>query len=600
MKRLRISLTLFLSLVLLIMMLPCSVYATDTDQLPAEIPAESKDQDGTSPVPVTNLEELLSAMDAAEDGDTIVLKNQIDILENCIIGSEEKTITLAPAEDFSGDALISLWAYDQQEITIKNLLLDGKSYPQVSAMITNFADTSAEVRGTIHLENMMVSNFSSWRSTVLVSSLSAVIDGCRFMNNQSNRTAGIEIAPNATAEILGCEFYGNTSKGNGGAIYCRGQAVITNSIIENNTALNVDTAVRNGGGVYVDENASCKITACKITKNVSDLGGGIAVYGNTNITDTFLCGNQGTKGASDIKATSGVQLEVNYSDGMQTIYTENDPIGFYVDDFENPFDAENHAVLLGETISGTITNGQFGAKFIFAGDLPEETPPTEDTDPIPPEVPPSDNEEDNDPSDGTDNGSSRPSYPSRPSRPTYPVTPPSQPDNTSKLELVCGKAVLDTEKPLSLTGYGDGLLHEQDPTTRAQIAVLLHRALTTDSKNTLSSAQSPFSDVKQGTWYYDAVSALASAGVVSGCDGLFRPDDTLTLGQLITMLTRFVEAQTTVMPTDISYSEHWAYDNFVTAVAYGWIEDASNIDPNRPVTRGEVVEFVNSIFEGCI
>lgn len=304
-------------------------------------------------------------MDAAEDGDTIVLKNQIDILENCIIGSEEKTITLAPAEDFSGDALISLWAYDQQEITIKNLLLDGKSYPQVSAMITNFADTSAEVRGTIHLENMMVSNFSSWRSTVLVSSLSAVIDGCRFMNNQSNRTAGIEIAPNATAEILGCEFFGNTSKGNGGAIYCRGQAVITNSIIENNTALNVDTAVRNGGGVYVDENASCKITACKITKNVSDLGGGISVYGNTNITDTFLCGNQGTKGASDIKATSGVQLEVNYSDGMQTIYTENDPIGFYVDDFENPFDAENHAVLLGETINGTITNGQFGAKFIL-------------------------------------------------------------------------------------------------------------------------------------------------------------------------------------------------------------------------------------------
>lgn len=60
----------------------------------------------------------------------------------------------------------------------------------------------------------------------------------------------------------------------------------------------------------------------------------------------------------------------------------------------------------------------------------------------------------------------------------------------------------------------------------------------------LSGDYDTFSDVERGTWYYAAVSALASAGIVSGYNGFFRPDDTLTSGELITMLTRFVEAKT--------------------------------------------------------
>lgn len=98
------------------------------------------------------------------------------------------------------------------------------------------------------------------------------------------------------------------------------------------------------------------------------------------------------------------------------------------------------------------------------------------------------------------------------------------------------------------------------------------------------------------TWYYAAVSALASAGIVSGYNGFFRPDDTLTSGELITMLTRFVEAKTAPMPW-VSYQGHWSYPSIVTAVSDGWIDDVSEIDPDRPVTRGEAVTWVNSIFE---
>ena len=72
----------------------------------------------------------------------------------------------------------------------------------------------------------------------------------------------------------------------------------------------------------------------------------------------------------------------------------------------------------------------------------------------------------------------------------------------------------------------------------------------------------------------------------------------MTYGQLITILTRFVDAKTAPMP-DVSYTEHWAYKNIMTAAAYGWIKDAASIQPDRIVTRGEVVLLVNQIFSYC-
>lgn len=69
-----------------------------------------------------------------------------------------------------------------------------------------------------------------------------------------------------------------------------------------------------------------------------------------------------------------------------------------------------------------------------------------------------------------------------------------------------------------------------------------------DRKSTLFPLQSPFPDFMQDAWYQDAISALATDGVVSGCDCLFRPDDVLTYGQFATLLTRFVDAKTVTMP----------------------------------------------------
>lgn len=197
-----------------------------------------------------------------------------------------------------------------------------------------------------------------------------------------------------------------------------------------------------------------------------------------------------------------------------------------------------------------------------------------------------------------------PSTPVKPTRPTIEKPPviqqeePPAKEEVPKLRLSRGGTTLDTAIPLVLLGYGDGQLHENDPVTRAQIVVLLYRSLTSDSKSAISDT-SPFADIANGTWYYDAVTVLSSAGIINGCDGLFRPNDTLTYGQLIAMLTRFVEPKEAPMTDSLSYTEHWAYCNIVTAVAYGWIDNAEKIEPDRPITRGEAVKFVNLIFEKC-
>mgnify|MGYP002518023824 CR=1 FL=1 len=50
------------------------------------------------------------------------------------------------------------------------------------------------------------------------------------------------------------------------------------------------------------------------------------------------------------------------------------------------------------------------------------------------------------------------------------------------------------------------------------------------------------------------------------------------------------------LPEEMSDAEHWAYKSIMTAAAYGWIQDAASVQPDRIVTRGEVVLLVNQIF----
>ena len=87
----------------------------------------------------------------------------------------------------------------------------------------------------------------------------------------------------------------------------------------------------------------------------------------------------------------------------------------------------------------------------------------------------------------------------------------------------------------ALGGYEDGLFHPKDTLTRAQFAVLTASALGLPQGD----KSSRFSDVKEGSWYAGAVSAMADMGFLSGRgDGTFAPNDTISYQEMAVVLNK--------------------------------------------------------------
>lgn len=564
MKRRTRLLSALLSCLLLFSLFSTTVLATEDEESPDDSQSET-------PVVVSSLEELQAAIAAAEDGDIIALGGGINIIENCIVGDAEKQITVVPFDE-TINTYFNIYGDNVNSIVFQNIILDGMNYPCSAAIDVNKYNTG-EIKTNLSLLNVTVRNVSSNWVPISLFATAAQIENCHFENNQGNRAGAIWISGASSINIRKSAFCNNKSTGCGGAITCQGTLEITNCTISKNQAAYETTDAYVGGGIQVTGTAN--ITSCTITENVATLGGGIAVDGDTNIIDTAIYANIGENGADDVRITKNTTFNMKYTESMDSVYTENQPVGFYKDYMGNRFDANTNAVFIGEVIDCEIDSPDFGAKFVFASDLPQEPEQPE----TPEETPPA---------------------PTRPSHSGHHHSTPNittQKDETVK--LCAGNAELDPDKPFVLAGYGDGQLHENDPITRAQFAVLLYRSLTDDSKAVLTGSTSVFTDVYKDSWYHDAVSVFSSVDVLNGCNGFFRPNDNLTYGQFIAILTRFVDAKTASMP-DVSYTAHWAYKNIMTAAAYGWIQDAASVQPDCIVTRGEVVELVNSIFERCV
>ncbi len=160
--------------------------------------------------------------------------------------------------------------------------------------------------------------------------------------------------------------------------------------------------------------------------------------------------------------------------------------------------------------------------------------------------------------------------------------------------LSYGKAVLDTTKTEYLLGYTDGLMGNKDIVTRAQLAQIVYRLLTTESKAAVYSEKNNFKDVASNAWYNEAVSSIANAGLISvGADGKFNPDKNVTWGEMVTILAKFAEPN---FEWKI-ITRHWARDAINTAISYRWFEYNDQFNPDGEVTRVEMLTFIYAIFD---
>ena len=108
----------------------------------------------------------------------------------------------------------------------------------------------------------------------------------------------------------------------------------------------------------------------------------------------------------------------------------------------------------------------------------------------------------------------------------------------------------------------------------------------------------PFTDVKEGAWYYNAVSWAYSNNLISGTSGTtFSPNTTLTRAMLVTILWRSAGSPKTALgynpfkdvPTNQYYYQAvmWVYENNVVAGT-----SATTFSPYSPITREQLAAIL--------
>ncbi len=138
-----------------------------------------------------------------------------------------------------------------------------------------------------------------------------------------------------------------------------------------------------------------------------------------------------------------------------------------------------------------------------------------------------------------------------------------------------------------------GFFSPNAPATRAVITEALWRAA---GKPAAGETAVPFPDVADGASYAQAALWAKEQGVIQGIDGNFRPEDTLTREQLVTILHRYTaeaaggSADSLKDYTDAGRVSAWAREAMAWAVDRQIIrgKTATTLNPGDPVTRAEL------------
>lgn len=161
------------------------------------------------------------------------------------------------------------------------------------------------------------------------------------------------------------------------------------------------------------------------------------------------------------------------------------------------------------------------------------------------------------------------------------------------------KDVLETEEHIVyMTGYPNGTFLPNNNMTRAEVATLFAR-LMKDKMDTNAVYESSFADVTPDAWYYNYVGYIEKFGIITGYeDGTFRPQNTITRAEFVTMASRFatISKEFECDFADVT-TKHWAYDYIAFAAGNSWIggyED-NTFRADNTITRAEVVTIVNNM-----
>lgn len=173
---------------------------------------------------------------------------------------------------------------------------------------------------------------------------------------------------------------------------------------------------------------------------------------------------------------------------------------------------------------------------------------------------------------------------------------PKEPETPEESEQSQQKPVaLRTDHSRFMSGYTDGRFGVNDSLTWAQTSVILYQLLADQSMGDLPYT---YTDVKETDWFYQAVTTLASRGILTDTGGAFHPDETITRGEFICLVVRLVGIDENASSSFSDVSEdNPMYPAISTATQRGWISGYSNgtFQPNAVLRRAEATVVFDRI-----
>jgi CSLREA domain-containing protein len=155
------------------------------------------------------------------------------------------------------------------------------------------------------------------------------LEDCTVYDNHTEGSGGGITNHDGTLTLVDCTVADNSSSGAGGGIKngheSGGTATLTNTIVSGNSN------GYQGGGIHTGCDAELTLNACTIVGNASGRGGGLSIYGNATLNNSFVTDNEigmGGSGCGLYVSDANPQLHHNtiarnYGGGGQGLYVED-------------------------------------------------------------------------------------------------------------------------------------------------------------------------------------------------------------------------------------------------------------------------------------
>ncbi len=262
-------------------------------------------------------ETIVAAIDATEDGDTVLVQPGI-YLES--LDFQGKAITVASL----------LLTTDRVEY-VDSTIIDTQEEQSGAVIFENDEDENSILTGFtiqngqadngggvfIHSASPTISHCLLQLNTaeyagggIYISNESdPLIEHCQFYHNESGDVGGgIAFYGNSTGTVNDCSFRKNSTENYGGAFYSNS----SNPVIANTEFLNNESA-RNGGAIHVTLGSEVTGTDISLIKNSSMGGGAICLFNQSQmtLTNVVIDSNSASAVGSGIQCGNGASLILN-------------------------------------------------------------------------------------------------------------------------------------------------------------------------------------------------------------------------------------------------------------------------------------------------